>query len=67
MIKHTIIKRLSEISQSEEYSKQVNLVSWNDRLPVIDIRSWRGDKPLKGITMTRNEAQKLLQILQENL
>lgn len=65
MIKHTIIERLGEISQSEEYSKQVNLVSWNDRIPVIDVRSWRGDKPLKGITLSREEAATLVAILEK--
>lgn len=64
-VKYEIDKRVGLISHDEEYSKQVNLISWNDRKPVIDVRSWRGDRPLKGITMTKSEAEILIELLKK--
>lgn len=60
-------KRLGVLSQSAGYTKEVNLVSWNDRKPQIDIRKWSGEKPLKGITLTYEEAEELLNLLKKAL
>jgi len=55
---------------SEEKSgwkKELNLVSWNNRAPKLDIRDWSPDheKMGKGVTLSKEEAQKLLELLQE--
>ncbi|MDR0600807.1 MAG: hypothetical protein LBG42_00350 [Treponema sp.] len=44
------------------WRKEVNLVSWNGRNPKIDIRDWAPghEKAGKGVTLTPEEAEKLL-------
>lgn len=64
-VKYEIDKHVGLISHDEECSKQVNLISWNDRKSVIDVRSWRGERPLKGITVTKEEAAILIELLKK--
>lgn len=61
-IKYNIIKHLAVLSTSpKNWTKEVNVVSWNDVEPVIDVRNWNEDKTKmsKGITMTIEEFEKL--------
>lgn len=50
-----------------EYQKQLNIVSWKGARPSLDIRLWRltseGRRPLKGVTLTAKEAEKLYHAL----
>ena len=48
-------------------TKEVNLISWNDKRPKLDIRIWdrANNKPLKGITLTYEETQKLIELIQD--
>jgi hypothetical protein len=48
------------------WKKEVNLVSWNDREPKIDIRDWlpNHEKMGKGITLTQEEAIQLAGLLE---
>ena len=43
------------------WTKELNLVSWNDRDPKFDIREWdeNHEKMSKGITLTEEEILKL--------
>lgn len=55
-------------ARNTDNSKEVNKVSWNERNPVVDIRSWWVDetgvkKPGKGITLNDREARKLCEYL----
>ena len=47
------------------WKKEVNIVSWNERAPKIDIRPWDGEhkKMGKGITLSKDEVLKLKEIL----
>lgn len=63
--KFEIESRIDVIATNNDYAKEVNLISWNDRKPVIDIRSWRGERPLKGITVTKEEAAILIELLKK--
>ncbi|MCL6591352.1 MAG: hypothetical protein K6U80_15525 [Firmicutes bacterium] len=66
-IKFEIVQRLLELSQgSKGWAKEVNLVSWNDRKPKVDIREWdeAHEKMCKGITLNKEELQKLKEYLQ---
>ncbi|MDR2177820.1 MAG: hypothetical protein LBP20_07270 [Treponema sp.] len=47
------------------WKKELNLVSWNGRNPKLDIRDWspEHDKMGKGVTFTREEAEKLAEML----
>lgn len=57
-----IREELGVISEgSKGWTKQLNLVSWNDREPKYDIRDWspEQEKMGKGITLTVDELQSL--------
>jgi len=47
------------------WRKELNWVSWNGREPKLDIREWSPDhqKMGKGITLTKDEAAKLVELL----
>lgn len=47
-------------------TKELNLVSWNDRQPKYDIRDWdeNHEKMGKGITMSKEEFSALVDSLQ---
>lgn len=52
-----VIKSLGVLAENDKgYTKEVNVVSWNDADPKLDIREWTPNhRPLKGITLTENE------------
>ena len=65
-IKYEIVKALGVLSEgSNGWKKELNLVSWNDREPKYDLRDWNEnhDKMGKGITLTRDELDKLKETL----
>ncbi len=65
-IKYEIVKELGKLSTMDSgWSKEINLVSWNDREPVYDIRTWNKehDKMGKGVTLSLSETKKLLEVL----
>lgn len=69
-IKFEIIEELGVLSENEKgWKKELNLVSWNDSEPKYDIRTWspEHEKMGKGITLTKDEATKLRNILNNNL
>lgn len=61
-----ITKSLGIISESARgWTKELNMVSWNDREPKYDIREWNPDHTRmgKGITLSQEEIDKLKEIL----
>ncbi len=61
-IKYEIVQHVAVISEnSRGWKKEVNIISWNDRKPKLDIREWTGDreKMSKGVTFNKEEAQEL--------
>lgn len=65
-IKFEIVKELGVLSEgSKGWQKEINLVSWNNRKPKIDIRDWDGEhvKMGKGITLNKAELLKLKEFL----
>ncbi|MBQ2810422.1 MAG: hypothetical protein IJF11_05975 [Clostridia bacterium] len=66
--KFDIVKNFGTVSDSNNgWVKEVNLISWNDREPVYDIRVWQeGHEKLgKGITLTEEEIKNLKALLNE--
>lgn len=66
-IQSEIITEVAVLAESDSgYTKEINLVSWNGAKPKYDIRSWSPgrEKCGKGITLTEDEAKKLLLALQ---
>ncbi len=65
-IKYDIIKNYGSISASPKgWSKELNLISWNDRDPKYDLRDWapEHEKMGKGITLTKEELRTLRDLL----
>ena len=62
-----ITKELGVISENAKgWTRELNLVSWNEREPVYDIRVWQEDheKLGKGITLTAEELKNLKKLLE---
>lgn len=67
-LKYEIVKNLGVLSQSPSgWTKELNLVSWNEREPKYDIREWAPEhkKMGKGVTMTGDEIILLRDLLNE--
>ena len=49
------------------WRKELTFISWNNRAPKFDLRSWDPDYQAmtKGITMTKEEVMKLKDVLNE--
>lgn len=65
-IKYEIVETVGTISEGNNgWNKEVNLISWNEREPVYDIRTWAPDREKmgKGITITAEEAKALRDLL----
>ena len=65
-IKYEIKKEIGVISEGKKgWKKELNLISWNDKEAKYDIRDWNEDpsKIGKGITLTKDEAVKLIELL----
>jgi hypothetical protein len=65
-IKFEIKENLAILSESAKgWTKELNLVSWNDKEAKYDIREWSPDhdKMGKGVTLTVEELKKLKEIL----
>lgn len=64
MAKYEIVKKISVLGgKPDGVTKEINIVKWDVYDPAIDIRRWQGDIALKGISLKREEAQKLLDAL----
>jgi len=60
-IKFEITKHIGVLSQSSKgWTKELNLISWNDKEPKYDIREWdpTHEKMGKGITLNGDELKK---------
>jgi len=65
-IKYEIQETLGSISEnSKGWSKQLNLISWNDRAPKYDLRDWspENEKMGKGLTLSKEELIELRNLL----
>ena len=65
-ITYDVVKEIGVLSETGNgWTKEINLVSWNERTPVYDIRTWSEgkDRMGKGITLTVDEAKELRDLL----
>ena len=65
-VKFEIIKKVGILSvTSKGWTKELNLVSWNDRDPKYDIREWSPDGKTmgKGVTLSKEELVALRDLL----
>jgi hypothetical protein len=67
-IKFAIKQNVGTISESSKgWTKELNLVSWNDKEAKYDLRDWdpAHEKMGKGVTLSPDELRKLRDILNE--
>ena len=65
-IKFEIIKKIGALSKSGSgWTKELNLISWNDRDAKYDLRDWApdGEKMGKGVTLSKEELSALKELL----
>jgi hypothetical protein len=65
-IKYEIKEEIGVLSESAKgWTKEFNIISWNGGAPKYDLRDWAPDheKMGKGITLTKEEAKALYDIL----
>lgn len=61
-IKYEIIEHVAVLAESTKgWTKEFNLISWNDKPAKYDIREWAPDhaKMGKGVTLSSEEVEKL--------
>ncbi|NLV33945.1 MAG: hypothetical protein GXY21_05345 [Clostridiaceae bacterium] len=67
-ITYEIKKEIGVLSEaSTGWTRQVNMISWNGRDAKLDIRDWapEREKAGKGMTLTKDEVKKLVELLNE--
>ena len=60
-----ITKSLGVISEATKgWTRELNMVSWNDHDPKYDIRDWSPDhtRMSKGVSLTEEEMEKLVEL-----
>lgn len=62
-----ILEPIGIISNKGDSKLEVNIISWNHEPPKIDIREWTANHETakRGLTLSREDAEKLKDILQE--
>ena len=67
-LKYEIVRNIGVLSENAKgWTKELNLVSWNDREPKYDIREWSPDhdKMGKGVTLSEDEFLELKTLIEE--
>lgn len=65
-IKYELLEEYGVFSENNKgWTREVNLMSWNNGVPKYDIRDWAPDheKMGKGITLTKEELMELKKVL----
>ncbi len=65
-IKYDIKQAIGQLSVSGTgWTRELNIIAWNDAAPKLDIRDWSPDhqKMSRGITLTGEEVQNLIQLM----
>jgi len=65
-LKYEIVENCGVLSESSRgWTKELNLISWNDREPRFDLREWSPshERMGKGITLAKEEAKVLKELL----
>jgi len=67
-INFEIKESIGTLSESQKgWTKELNLISWNNREPKYDLRDWSPDheKMGKGVTLSLEEIRSLKELLSE--
>ena len=63
--KYEIVKKVATLSDNKGYTKEVNIIKYGDKEPMLDIRKWnRNDDTMqKGVALNKQEAEQLKEAL----
>ncbi len=67
-LKFEIVKHIGVLSESARgWTKELNMVSWNEAEPKFDIREWNPDHSRmgKGVTISQDEMMELKELMSE--
>ncbi len=65
-VRFDLMERIGVLSRKENgWTREVNIVSWNDGPGKVDIREWDPDhkRMTRGVTLFEDEAEKLTKVL----
>lgn len=65
--RYEINEKIAQLSSKDEYTCEVNVITYGASRPKLDIRRWdrEQDKMLKGITLNKEEALALYEALKD--
>lgn len=70
-VNYRIVRPLGTLSEKNNITTELNLISYNNYKPKLDLRKWekKGDNKLmqRGLTLTDEEAETLVDVLKEYL
>lgn len=59
--KYEIVQKIATLTDNGKgYTKEINLIKYNDSDPLYDIRKWHNGEMQKGVTLTKEELIKLM-------
>lgn len=63
--KYEIVQRIAVFSENGKSTKELNMVSWNDRPAKYDLRDWNHEegKVCKGTTLSEEDLNNLKEVL----
>ena len=65
-VKFNIVQKIGVLSTSAKgWTKELNVIAWNDKEPKYDLREWSPDHNTmsRGVTLTEEEVEKLRELL----
>lgn len=59
--KYEIVQKIATLTDNGKgYTKEINLIKYNDGNALYDIRKWHNGEMQKGVTLTKEELIKLM-------
>ncbi len=65
MVEYKIIKDIATIYENDFESLELKYIKWGNNTPKYDIRRWKDGTPLKGVTLSDEEAKYLCEVLMD--
>lgn len=68
-VTYNIVKHIGVVAKYKSgWSKELNIVKWNDGAPKYDLRDWDNEHENmgKGLTFVKSEARELARLLEES-
>lgn len=65
-VKFNIVQKIGVLSTSAKgWTKELNVIAWNDKEPKYDLREWSPDHKTmsRGVTLTEEEVERLRELL----